>query len=531
MRFRPRQGLLAGVAALAAGAVVLDIALTRTCAALLGQHHALAAGMTGLFGAGLGGALLTAWPALVRRHNLLARMGYLAGLAAAGTLAALLVLFHVRIPEGLGRPAWGSMAAVYLTCALPFLFVGVAIAGALRHVPALAGRVVFATFTGAALGGPLALAAVRVGAPRAGLIALVVYAIASLFFYLGAVSDRSGTVARPRGTLVATFLLAGGVLFAGDLGAPWLKMPYLRFTALDKTEAQEWSVLGLVTVDKPAGGIAWMRTDGTASVPIYDGKASIPIAPDEMAYVLHHERGPVAVIGGGGGREVRTALRFGQREVHAIDVDPVSVRTILQGRYKQQASQVYDRPEVKVAVDDGRGYVRREGARFRNVEIAMPDTLAASTAGVLAPLPNDLYTVEAFVDIFSHLGPEGTLVASRLDTEADRLIGLAATALVRIGVDSPGKNLYACSAPHVTTLLAAKTPLDPREVAQLRKFCGRSNKLTEVYAPDQPHGAERRLLAEGFAPPPGGPVDLTPPTGDRPFFAFSTPPGQKSSTR
>src|SRR5277367_454164 len=125
MRFRPRQGLLAGIAVLAAGSVVLEIALARIFAALHGPHFALAVPMLALAGAGLGGALCAAAPGLVRRPALLARLTQLAGLAAAATLATLLVLVHVKVPDGMGRAAVGPIATVYLTAALPFLFVGI----------------------------------------------------------------------------------------------------------------------------------------------------------------------------------------------------------------------------------------------------------------------------------------------------------------------------------------------------------------------------------------------------------------------
>src|SRR6185369_5338044 len=105
MRLRPRQGLLLGTAVLAAGTVVLEIALGRTSAALLGPHFGLGTASLALAGAGLGGALLAALPGLVRRPALLARLSELSGLAAAGVLAAVLVLVHVKVPELLDRAA------------------------------------------------------------------------------------------------------------------------------------------------------------------------------------------------------------------------------------------------------------------------------------------------------------------------------------------------------------------------------------------------------------------------------------------
>src|SRR5215468_152471 len=111
MRLRPRTGLLVGIALLAVGSVVLEIALARATAALLGRHAALAVPTLALAGAGLGGALLAALPGLVRRPALLARLAALSGLAAAATLAALLVLVHLRVPDVLDRAAVVPAAA------------------------------------------------------------------------------------------------------------------------------------------------------------------------------------------------------------------------------------------------------------------------------------------------------------------------------------------------------------------------------------------------------------------------------------
>ena len=341
MRLRPRQGLLLGIAVLAAGSVVLEIALARTLAAMSGQHLALAAPTLALAGAGLGGAILGAVPTLVRRPALLARLSLLAGAAGAATLAAVLVLVHVRVPDVLDRTALQPALIVYLSVLLPFLFVGLAVAAAVRHVPVLAGKVVFALFAGAALGAPLALGAIRAGAPRAALLVVGAYAFASLLFYLGA-RGAPPEVERPRGAMVATVVLAAVVLLAGDLGAPWLKVPFQRFSSLDKVEAQEWSVLGLVTVDKPQSGVTWVHTDGTAAVPLYDAKTAIPAAPDEMSYVLVRDQGPVAILGGGAGREVRIAVRYGHKQIDAIDLDPVLVRAFMLDKYKKASGDVYD---------------------------------------------------------------------------------------------------------------------------------------------------------------------------------------------
>ena len=528
MRFRPRQGLLAGIAILAAGSVVLEIALARTCAALLGRHFALAGPSLALAGVGLGGALLAALPGLVRRHALLSRLSYLAGLAAAATLGALLVLIHVKVPDVLDRAALGPAAIVYASELLPFVLVGVAMAGAMRHAAALAGRLTFATLGGAALGVPLAIAALRVGAPRAVLLVVITYAVASLVFYLAARRARA-PVERPRGALVATFLLASCVLFAGDFGAPWLKLPSLRFAALDKVEAQEQSFLGLLTVDRVQAGVAWMRTDGTGAVAIHDAKAPVPVSPEEMAYVLprdlQHDQGPVAIVGGAGGREVRIALRYGLKEIAAVDLDPVAVHSLMLGRYEKTGGDAYESPQVKVALQDGRSFVRGARQPFRTIAVPLPDTQVAGAAGALAAEPMDLFTVEAFADLLGQLPPDGVLMVTRWDAEVDRLIGLTAAALRRTGAPEPAAHLFACGASRATTLLAKKAPLSASDVVQLRNFC-RKNKFTEAFAPDQPHGEVRRRLATELdvaSAVAGQPTDLRPSTGDWPFFGYAVP--------
>src|SRR5690242_21361688 len=101
MRFRQRHGLFAGIAVLSSGTVVLQIALTRLYSALFGHHLAFLAISLSLFGVGLGGVLLYVFPRLAAPPRLLARLSYLASLASASTVLALLVLLHTKPIETL----------------------------------------------------------------------------------------------------------------------------------------------------------------------------------------------------------------------------------------------------------------------------------------------------------------------------------------------------------------------------------------------------------------------------------------------
>ncbi len=321
-------------------------------------------------------------------------------------------------------------------------------------------------------------------------------------------------------------LLGTSVLFLGDLGSPWLKLGDVREVRMDKVDFQKWSLLSFVTVDRPAGGMAWLRMDGGAATAILDPRTTPPLHPDEMGYVLQQGNGPALVIGAGGGRDVRAALKAGQTEVHAVEINPVIVEDVMRGKYAEFSGDLYRRPEVKVTIADGRSFVRASPARYRSIVLSLVDTWAASSVGALALSENSLYTVEAFRDFVEHLAPEGTLTVNRWDHEVHRLLALSAAGLRAAGADDPKAHLFACSHDRTTAVLIKRTPLGKEEIQALRRHCGK-NRFREVFAPDVSRDAlAEQLVASraGFIGP-SGDVDLRAPTDDRPFF-FHTVPAQ-----
>jgi hypothetical protein len=519
-----RHGLFGGIAVLACGTVVLEIALTRLHAALFGQPVALLALALPLIGIALGGALVHLVPSLAPPSALLARLAYLAGAASAGTIAALLVPLNVKAFDAFDRGAMLRLAALYASSSLPFIAVGAAVAAALRHAAGAASRIHFAVLGGAAFGVLVTVAALVVGAPRACLLVAILFACAGVGFYVGArrgAAAASGpTEHRASGAVVSAFVLATAVLFAGDLGAPWLKLPSLRWAPIEKADLQRWTEAGLLTVDKASGGAAALRVDGTSTTTILDGKTTPPAHPDELGYVLHREQGPAAVLVPGGGRDVRAALRANQKDIYAIEPDPVVVGEVLRGRYKVLGGELYDRPEVHVIVADPRDYLRGAPGRFRSVVLTLADTTAPAAVGAIALSETRLYTVEAVHDYLRALLPGGTLLVSRPDADADRLLALAAAGLRSVGATAPAEHLFACSGAKITALLVKRTPFTKDEIGLLRRHC-KKTKFTEVFAPDQAQTELRRAILDGSdrrLTAVDGLTDLTPSTDDRPFF-------------
>ncbi|EYF07669.1 hypothetical protein [Chondromyces apiculatus] len=529
MQLSQRSGLLGGVALTAGATVLLEIVLTRLFSAIYGNHLAFLAISLSLFGVGLGGVLLYVAPSLARPPHLFARLAALAALASAGTLAAVIVLLYLKPIQDLAPRALLQIAAVYLVSSIPFVLGGIILAAAIRHAARDMARLYLVNLFAAAVGGVAALAALKVGAPRAGLLIAILFALGGVFFWLGA--RASGGLISPRerrgsGALVATFVLGSLVLLLGDLGAPWLKLPNLRFQALSRVEYQAWNEQALITVERLRSGAAWMRFDGTDSTPIFDAKTNPPAHTDELGYVLHKAAGPVLLIGALGGSPIRDALKAGQTDIHVSEINGDVVTRVLRDRYAGLTDHLLDRPEVHVAVADGRNYARRATFLFKSIVLSHAESRAATAVGALSLRETPLYTVEAFRDFLGRLTPDGTLVVTRSETELDRLLALSGAALHQSGAADPKAHLFACNHEQATTVLLKRSPLDRQEIQALRTYC-RKNRFTESFSPDQARTDLRHRLVtptEARAAAESAPTDLTPPSDDRPFFFYDVPP-------
>lgn len=525
MPFSQRQCLFAGVAILSFATVVLQITLTRLYSALFGNSMAFLAISLSLFGIGLGGVVLSVAPGLASPPRLFARLAYLSGAASLTTVVSSIYVLRAKPVTALDVDNLGRLVALYAVSALPFALVGVVIAAALRHAARDVSKLYLTDLVGAALGGIGAIVALRFGAPRATLVVGVMMAVGGVAFGLaGRAREQTyeGRAHRPLLAVTAVFLCGTLSMLAGDIGAQWLKLPPLKYAP--KIEFERWNEMALVTVDKPEKGMAWMRMDGSAATAILDPKTTPPLHPDEMPYVLHKEQGPVLVIGSGGGRDIRAALKAGQKDIHAAEINPLIVEEVMRGKYKKFSGELYDKPEVQVAIADGRSYVRRSPIQFRNIVLSLVDTWSAASVGALALTENSLYTVEAFEDFLGRLEPEGTLLVNRWDAELDRLLALAAAGLRGVGVEHPGDHMFACGKERSTALLVKRTPLTKDEIRTLRKHC-KKNKFTEAFAPDRPvDGIRRRLVTMPVREAaPDSETDLAPPTDDRPFFFYTVP--------
>jgi spermidine synthase len=533
MRLSQRRGLLIGLALLTSAVVLLETVFARLYAVILGPHIAVAAPTLPLLGLALGGALAFVAPALTRPPRLFARLSTLTSLISATTAIAMIVIVQPSWVEAITTPQPGRLATLYGASFAPFFFAGLVFVAAARHASVNLGKVLASSLAGAAFMALCAGAVVRAaGAPRAGLVAAVLAGAAAVAFFAGGQS-RTGAYSQdeeaPSPGPVATFALGAAVLLAGDIGAPWLKLPALRWMRVDRVDFLAWSPRALITVERAQGGVAWMYTDGTAKEPIFDTKKAPDAHVADLAYVLHKDkdRGPVLVIGAGGGLDIRRALKAGQTDIYATEAEEAVFHGVMRGKFSEFTGNLYDRPEVHVAFADGRAFVRSTPLKFRSIILPLEDTSAPLALGALSLTEGRLYTVEAFRDYLERLAPEGTLLVSRFDLEAERLLALAAAGLRKVGVASPKDHLYACAQDRITALVIKRSPLSKKDITTLRSTCKRGKAL-EIFAPDATRASDLKMKIVTASSPgvaaPTHATDLTPPTDDRPFFFFTKPP-------
>ena len=124
-----------------------------------------------------------------------------------------------------------------------------------------------------------------------------------------------------------------------------------------------------------------------------------------LPYRLHVPR-KLLILGGGTGNDAAVALRHGVPEIQVVEIDPMIVEL---GR-RLHPDHPYDRPEVRVIVDDARAWLRRTTDRYDMIVFGTLDSHALLAGASTVRLDNFVYTVESLRDAKRLLTDDGLLV-------------------------------------------------------------------------------------------------------------------------
>ena len=194
-----------------------------------------------------------------------------------------------------------------------------------------------------------------------------------------------------------------------------------------------------------------------------------------MAHWLRRDA-HVLVVGVGGGRDVLSALAFGQRDVVGVEING-AILDVVNAHFGGFTGRLDRDPRVTFVNDEARSYIARQRQPVDILQISLIDTWAATGAGAFVLSEHSLYTSEAWELFLDRLTPHGLLSVSRwyYDSRPDetyRVTSLAVAALARRGVTHPREHMaivrHATGADGrmaplgVATLLVSPSPLSRR---------------------------------------------------------------------
>ena len=414
---------LLGTAILSAGALLLEIALTRLVSLIFFPPYVFLILSVAILGISIGAAISALRPRLAQRIGL-------ARGSAAGALAALLLLLFVVF----GRPVDRQILLIFFM-ALPYVCFGLVIS-TLFGAHAQASRVLYmGDLVGAGCGALLAIPLLnRFGAIDTIMLAALAFSLAALYF----------ATARDRLIAISCCGLCG-VAFAINVSSPILQVDPARL-------AQEKPIVGALSA---GGAVLETRWDAFARTDLVDPGAGRPlriyvdggaasVMPAEAARrellgdigffpFATEQPESVFIIGPGAGLDVFFALQSGAQRIYAVEVNGASVELV--EAWRGYTGALYDRIEVDVIVDDGRSALRRSQEKVDLVYLSQVVTLAAER-GSYALSENKIYTAEAFSDYLDHLADGGQIALKLYDeVTLTRAVSTALAALRGRGLD------------------------------------------------------------------------------------------------
>lgn len=523
----PSRAVLIALGLVTAAALALQVILTRMFASVLAYHFSFLAISLSLLGTGAGALVVYLWPHRFSDAEPSVVLGrWSVWFALSLVLLPLIVVYlDLVMPRALNWVFIGNLAVACAVASVPPFAAGVVVAVAISRYASSIGVVYAADLFGAGLGAFLAVPVLWLG-PAPNLIvalAVAVAAAAAIFTRDPAVRRRAAVVG---GLAVALLAVAAvsRVLYL-DPGHGKRHGPPI---------AEHWTPLTRAFGYRPVAGsgfglLLYDRVYAPVPVPAGDKLPDwevLKTGPQSIGYELTGP-GHALVIGGGGGRDIYTALSQGQT-VDVIELNE-GIRRVVDDDLGEFSGRPYSRAGVSTVIGDGRSALAARDTTYDQIHMGFTDTFSANAAQGFALAENNLYTIEAFRDYFAHLKPRGVLNVSRLyrlvGDEALRVTVLMQAALEAMGIERPRDHMVVIRGkdflgPPTGTVLARREAYSADELALIGRLAAERGEGV-VYGPGGPYADEWKRLAE--APSLEAfcnsyHLDVCPPTDDRPFF-------------
>lgn len=540
--------LLLGIFFIAMAMLLLEVVLTRIFSVTMYYHFAFMVVSITLFGMGVSGIFVYLRPQTFVRE----KSGQ--HVTTAATLFALSVpicyLLQRWIPSAPDSPTWGLLylGLTYVVIAIPFFLGGMSISLALTHYGSDVATLYFADLVGASVGcalvfpgltffkGPDLIAFVGV---LGGCAAL------SFSFMIKQAIFRQ----RALGVFLALLVLFGMNVFEKPLilntGSRTIIMPDSRQAV--EPIAVEWNPMSRVMVYK-----------GSTRPSALPGKPdSTFFPPEQMLMVLDKSAMTWAVgfdgdwdkvrwifsdistlplwlkpgakvldIGSGGGQQALVALGMGSKDITCVEINP-TVMNWVKTRFDTFTGHIYNRPEVHPYVGDGRTFVARSKEKYDVICFVSATTFTATTSGAFMMAENNLFTMEAFREYYDHLNPDGLISVSQVITREYpglllRVVSLCRGVLEERGVQNVSDQIVVVMKKQegYGNVLMKKGAFTAAELDSTDALCARMGWVV-LHSPrlnNHPEFSKIITMPNFHAVVAAMPLNLFPPTDDKPFF-------------
>jgi predicted membrane-bound spermidine synthase len=453
-------------------------------------------------------------------------------------------VFHHQFfePFGAGTSAagegmlWVNLLVLTVLFGLPFVFGGAFIARVLGDGDAPLGSLYAADLLGAGAGCFLAVVLLNLAD------GITVLLVAALPILAAAI-----LLAPPGGTrrLAWGAAAAAAVMALVNLVHPFARFPFVRGTYQPGILHERWNAVSRVVVYPLAANQeenSWgqSRVTGDQLPPqmglVVDdtGYTTLTRFPEDgnldfmrhnliaLPYVVR-PRARALLIGPGGGRDILAALAMGAGPVTAVEINPLVVEAV-DRTFGEFSGRLYGREGVTTHVTDARTFIRRSRETYDVIGASLVYGRLPSSAGAFTLTEEQLYTKESFREYLEDLAPDGLVAMTRFiyERRIQRIVSLGLAVLAEGGAAEPRRHFFIAAERGLATILLGKRAFSREETGRLEEWC-RDLGFEILYSPDRPGtGAFHRLLD---APDPAAflsrsPVDLSPPTDDRPYFYY-----------
>jgi hypothetical protein len=547
----PRRATYAGVFMVTLATLMYELLLTRIFSVTMWYHFAFVAISIAMFGMTVGAIIVYLAPAWFSAHRTPQQLAVYALLFSVTVIFSFLT--HVAVPFAPAPSVVGvySVVLTYTAIAVPFVASGICVCLALTRFPAQINKMYAADLAGAALGCIFFIFVLKVtdGATAVTVVAFLgsvggllfaravsrrLQRVAAALVLLWAAGATLQTIFVMRQSPLIQLTYVKGILEPPALYEKWNSFSRIRVAPNTLPVPFGWGLSPTVPKNHGVKQLS-LNIDATAATVLtaFNGDPrQIEHLKYDVINIAHYLRphAKVLVVGTGGGRDVLSALAFGQPSVVGVEINQ-DILAAVNDRFGDFTGHLDRNPAVRFVNDEARSYIGRQRERFDIIQISLIDTWAATAAGAYVLAENSLYTVEAWKLFLQRLNRDGILTVSRWyfrnrPGEIYRMTTLASQSLKELGVADPRAHIIIVrrmipgSWNGVGTLLVSKEPFAAADLDTIEEVAARM-QFEIVLSPRtamEPLFAElasaKRLqeITDNF------PLDISPPRDDNPFF-------------